>query len=174
MWDNQGAVEINKPLLEDFSVFDDEARVEEYRGHKSLTINRLKPCEEDINPFDLLTYTKQSIEDLTVELFSYLHELESPFKEIALAAMRRFWDQFRIRPAAKGYRHNYLSGLLKHTVGLMRFARFILKFEDNHYQAIMKLINQIEKAHKKDIWAQLQSTVNPQQLVGKTPFVNND
>ncbi|WP_062352311.1 HD domain-containing protein [Bacillus kwashiorkori] len=167
LWDNQNAVEINKPILEAFSVFDVEARVEDYRGHKSLTINKLKPCEEDINPFTLLAYTKQNIEDLTVELFSYLDELDSPFKEISYAAMHRFWDQFCIRPAAKGFHHNYLGGLLKHTVGLMRFARYILRHENNHYQATLKLINRVEKAHKSDIWAQMQTTVNPQQLVWK-------
>ncbi|MFS0824357.1 HD domain-containing protein [Bacillus sp. 1P02SD] len=167
LWDNEGSVEINKSLLETYSVFDVEARVDDYRGHKSLTINKLKPCEEDINPFSLLAYTKQNIEELAVELFSYLDELESPYKEISFAAMRRFWDQFCIRPAAKGFHHNYLGGLLKHTVGLMRFARYILRHEKNHYQATLKLINRVEKAHKSDIWAQMQSSVNPQQLVWK-------
>lgn len=116
----------------------------------------------------MLAYTKNSIDDLTVELITYLNELGSPFKEICLAAIRRFWDQFCIRPAAKGFHHNYLGGLLKHTVGLMRFARFILKHENNHFQAIIKLINVVEKAHKKDIWEQLHlGTINTQQLIWK-------
>ncbi len=168
MWDNQGAVEATIPLLDEYSTFDVEAKVEEYKGYKSLTINKLSPCTDDPNPFTLLAYTKHSIEDLTVELFSYLNELQAPFKDISLAAMHQFWDQFRLRPAAKGHHHNYLGGLLKHTVGLMRFARFILKFEDNHYQAVIKLINHVEKAHKRDIWNQIQTaTPNPQQLVWK-------
>lgn len=157
MWDNQGAVERNLPLLERFSVFDIEGMVDEYNGNKSLTINVLKPCEEQVNPFSLLPYTRQSIEELTVELFSYLNELQSPFKEISYAAMNRFWDQFRIRPAAKGHHHNYLGGLLKHTVGLMRFARYILKFEDNHFQAVMKLINIVEKVYKQELWSGFQN-----------------
>ena len=145
------------PLLEEFSVFDIEAKVDEYRGHKSLTINKIKPCTEDINPFSLFSYTKQNLEELTVELVSYLQELESPFKEISFAALSRFWDQFSLRPAAKGYHHNYLGGLLKHTVGLMRFARYILKLEEDHYQATLKLINCVEKAHKRDIWTQMNA-----------------
>ncbi len=168
MWDNSGSVEKTLPLLEEFSVFDIEAKVDEYRGHKSLTINKIKPCTEDINPFSLLSYTKQNLEELTVELVSYLQELESPFKEISFAALRRFWDQFSLRPAAKGYHHNYLGGLLKHTVGLMRFARYILKLEEDHYQATLKLINCVEKAHKRDIWTQMNADeVNPQKLVWK-------
>ncbi|MBM7571444.1 hydrolase [Aquibacillus albus] len=167
MWDNQGAVEKHQPLLDKFSIFDIDGIVDEFRGHKSLTINQLNPCQEDINPFSLLAYTQQNIEDLTIELFSYLNELESPFKDIALAAMNRFWDQFRIRPAAKGFHHNYLGGLLKHTVGLMRFARYILKQEENHYKATMKLISVVEKAYKNELWSQLQSSSTPQQLVWK-------
>ncbi|WP_338471981.1 hydrolase [Niallia sp. XMNu-256] len=157
MWDNQGAVERNRPLLESFSVFDIEGIVDEFNGNKSLTINAIKPCEENINPFSLLPYTGQSIEELTVELFSYLNELQSPFKEISYGAMNRFWGQFRIRPAAKGYHHNYLGGLLKHTVGLMRFARYILKMEDDPFQAVIKLITVIEKVYKQEVWTGFQN-----------------
>lgn len=168
IWNNQDAVERFTPLLEQYSVFDVEGRIEDYKGHKSISINKLYPCEEEFNPFTLLSYTKQDIEELTIELFSYLYELNSPFKEVSIAAMQRFWNQFSIRPAAKGFHHNYLGGLLKHTVGLMRFARFILKHEENHFQAVMKLINVVEKAHKADIWKQITSSkINTQQLVWK-------
>lgn len=156
IWDNQGAVERILPLLEQYSIFDVVGKVDEFNGFKSLTVNELNPCEEEINPFTYLPYTKQDLEGLTIELFSYLNELKSPYKEISLAAMNQFWEQFSIRPAAKGYHHNYLGGLLKHTVGLMRFARFILKFEDNPYKALMKLINIVEKAHKNELWAEIQ------------------
>jgi len=165
MWDNQGAVEKNQPLLEKFSVFDVEATVDEFRGNKSLTVNQLNPCEEDVNPFSLLPYTQQNIEELTIELFSYLNELQSPFKDIGLAGMRRFWEPFKMSPAAKGFHHNYLGGLLKHTVGLMRFARYILKFEENHFQATMKLINVVEKAYKSELWSQFQAGGNLKSLV---------
>lgn len=168
MWDNQGSVEKTIYLLEEYSVFDIEAKVDDYRGHKSLTINRIRPCTEEINPFSLLSYTKQNLEELTVELISYLQELKSPFKEISFAALRRFWEQFSLRPAAKGHHHNYLGGLLKHTVGLMRFARYIVKFEEDHYQAVLKLINCVEKAHKREIWTQMNAAeTNTQQLVWK-------
>ncbi|SHH04651.1 HD domain-containing protein [Virgibacillus chiguensis] len=166
MWDNQGAVEKYQPILEKYAVFDIEGIVDDFRGHKSLTIHQLTPCTEEIDPFSLLAYTQQNIDDLTIELFSYLNELALPYKDIALGAMRQFWDQFRIRPAAKGYHHNYLGGLLKHTVGLMRFARYIIKMEENHYKAVMKLISVVEKAYKNELWSQFQTSEN-QQLIWK-------
>src|SRR5699024_9499783 len=88
-------------------------------------------------------------------------------KEINLAAMEQFWTQFRMSPAAKGFHHNYLGGLLKHTVGLMRIARYILKFEDDHYQAIIKLITVVEKAYKQELWAKLQASEESGHIVWK-------
>lgn len=167
LWDNQGEVEKYKPLLEDHAVFKVDGRINEFNGRKSLTVSKLTPLEGEINPFSFLPFTKQSIPELTVELFTYLHELASPFKEISFAAMDHFWKQFRIRPAAKGFHHNYLGGLLKHTVGLMRFARYILKLEENHYQATIKLINVVEKAYKNEVWHQFQTENNPRNLVWK-------
>lgn len=160
IWDNQGEVERYKPLLEEFSIFYVEGTVSEFNRRKSITISKLTPHKEDINPFSLLPYTQQSLSELTVELFAYLGELESPFREISLAAMNHFWTQFRISPAAKGFHHNYLGGLLKHTVGLMRFARYILKFDENHFQAVIKLISVVEKAYKNELWDQFQSENN--------------
>src|SRR5690625_5658540 len=43
---------------------------------------------EEINPFSLLPHTAHNLQSLTIELFAYLHELASPFKEISFAAMR--------------------------------------------------------------------------------------
>ncbi|WP_156288794.1 HD domain-containing protein [Oceanobacillus salinisoli] len=166
IWDNQGAVERILPLLESYSIFDIAGKVDEFNGFKSLTVDELIPCEEEVNPFSFLPYTKQDLESFTIELFSYLYELKSPYQEIAIGAMNRFWNQFSIRPAAKGYHHNYLGGLLKHTVGLMRFARYILKFEEDPYKATMKLMHIVEKAHKNELWAQIQGEQN-QPLIWK-------
>ncbi|WP_085992799.1 HD domain-containing protein [Oceanobacillus senegalensis] len=167
VWDNQGAVDRLLPELEKHTVFDVSGRVDEFNGFKSLTVDQLIPCEEDINPFSLLPYTKQDLEWITIELFSYLSELEQPYRDISFSAMTRFWNQFRIRPAAMGYHHNYLGGLLKHTVGLMRFARYVLKFQEDPFKATMKLIHIVEKAHKNELWAQIQNDENSQPLVWK-------
>lgn len=157
MWDNDGNLEAAIPLLDEFSVFDVEGVVDEFRGYKSITVQRLVPCQEQVNPFSLLAYTQQDLEELTVELFSYLYELKPPYKDISLAAMTQFWDQFRLRPAARGHHHNYLGGLLKHTVGLMRIAHYILKQEKNHFQATIRLIHTVEKEYKRELWEAIQA-----------------
>lgn len=170
MWDNNGAVEKYRVLLDEYSVFTVTGKVEEFKGFKSITITELIPCQHNVEPNHLIASTQQSLEDFTVELYTYLAELEEPFRTIGLSAMKRFWQEFRIRPAAMGHHHAYLGGLLKHTVGLMRLARFILKQEKDHYQAIIKLINIIEKMYKRELWADLNSEqpgANPRNLVWK-------
>ncbi|WP_117161540.1 HD domain-containing protein [Paraliobacillus sp. X-1268] len=162
MWDNQGAITENLPLLEKYTVFDIEGVVDAFLGNKSVTIQKIQVCKEEVNPFTLLPYTQQSLEDLTTELFAYLSELSDPYKEIAFAAMRRFWKDFRMAPAAKGYHHNYLGGLLKHTVGLMRFARYITTLDANPFQATIKLINVVEKAYKNELWSNFQDEIDNQ------------
>jgi 3'-5' exoribonuclease len=167
MWDNQGAVAKHQPLLESYSIFDVEGIIDEFRGFKSITVNRLTPSEEDVDPFAYLPYTKQNLEEITVELFAYLDELAPAYHELTHKLMKRFWDVFSISPAAKGFHHNYLGGLLKHTVGLMRFCRYIVKQEADPFQAVMKLIAVVEKAHKRELWENFKTEGGGGKLVWK-------
>lgn len=152
MWDNNGEVEHYQPMLEKHSIFQLEGRVHEFNHRKSITVTKLTPYTDEIQPFSLLPYTKEDITELTLEFFSYLNELTEPYRTIAFKTMDYYWKDFSMSPAARGFHHNYLGGLLKHTVGLMRFARYVLKFEENHYQAVIKLISIVEKAYKQELW----------------------
>ncbi|WP_325063409.1 hydrolase [Gracilibacillus salitolerans] len=156
MWDNNGEVDAMLPVLEQKGVFDIRGQVDEFNGFKSVTVYEMTPCKDDIDPFTLLAYTQQDIEALRDELFAYLYELQQPYQDIALKAMEQLWEGFRISPAAKGFHHNYLGGLLKHTVGLMRFCRYITIQSDNPFRAVMQLINKVETEYKLEIWNSLK------------------
>lgn len=152
MWDNQGIISRVTPLLEQHAVFDVEAVVDEFNNQKSLTVNKIKPVDEDVNPFSLLPYTDEDYPSLTAELYSYLEQLDEPYATLAKETLALFWEDFSIAPAAKGHHHNYLGGLLKHTVGLMRIARYIMNEEKGHIEAIITLIQLVEKSYKKDLY----------------------
>lgn len=165
VWDNNGEVDQFKPLLEEHSLFSVEGSVHEYNNQKSITINKLVPLTEQINPVDFLPATDENIESLTVELFAYLLELNEPYQSIALKTMEKFWQEFSMSPAAKSFHHNYLGGLLKHTIGLMRFARYMLIHEDDPFKAIIKLIHTVEKVYKQELWDKLKNDAPEQRLV---------
>src|SRR5690625_2373131 len=80
LWDNQGQVDKYKPLLEDHSIFQVEGRITEFNGRKSITVSKLAIVDDDTNPFSLLPYTKRDLGDLTIELFAYLEEIQSPYR----------------------------------------------------------------------------------------------
>ncbi|GAA3326130.1 hypothetical protein GCM10020331_060780 [Ectobacillus funiculus] len=107
------------------------------------------PVTGQVNPFSLIPATQQSLEAFIVELYCYVQETEEPYRTLMLSAMKRFLERFfSVRPAAKGHHHAYLGGLLKHTVGLMRLARYIVK-STNPYKGILELIAVIEREYKK-------------------------
>lgn len=152
MWDNQGAIKKVTPLLENYAVFDVEAVVDEYNNRKSLTVNSLKPVEQDLNPFSLLPYTDDDYQGLIVELLSYIHQLDEPYLSLAKKTLQTLWTDFSIAPAAKGYHHNYLGGLLKHTVGLMRIARYVITEKKGHIEGLITLIQLVEKSYKQELY----------------------
>lgn len=167
MWDNDGEIEQYIPLLESTGVFHIRGQVDEFNGFKSVTVYDLAPSEEAINPALLLAATNQDIDQLSEELFAYLFELDEPYQALSFRLLDLFWDSFSTSPAAKGMHHHYLGGLLKHTVGLMRFCRYITKIEENPFQAVMRLIHQVEKQYKVEIWEALKSDESNHRFVWK-------
>ncbi|CQR47049.1 3'-5' exoribonuclease YhaM [Paraliobacillus sp. PM-2] len=166
MWDNNGNIDEVQNMLNNHNVFHVQGVVDDFKGNKSITVNQIEPETKQINPFSLLPYTNQHLEELTLELFAYIYELEEPYQSICLKAMEELWQDFSLAPAAKGFHHNYLGGLLKHTIGLMRFTRYIIKFETNPIQAIIKLISVVEKAYKNELYQSFQ-VASPINLVWK-------
>jgi len=154
MWDNHGAIKQTLPLLEKHRVFDVSAVVDEYNQNKSLTINHLAPVEQAIEPFTLLPFPKLDLKEIAEELVFYLSTLNEPHKTLALETLRYFWNDFLLAPAAKGFHHNYMGGLIKHTTGLMRFTYFIQHHEKGPVEALLYLIAVVEKVYKHEVYAE--------------------
>lgn len=173
MWDNQGMINKVLPLLEQYSVFDVEAIVDDYNNQKSLTVNRLQQVEEAINPFSFLPFTDEHYPSLIVELFVYLSELDEPYQSLALETLQLLWADFCIVPAAKSHHHNYLGGLLKHTIGLMRIARYIMNEEKGHIEAVITLIQLVEKSYKKDLYLAYKNDVVANQYSTWTQTIDH-
>lgn len=160
MWDKKDSVNNMLKKLEKHAVFTVSGDVQEYpagSGIFSLVISEITPYEGDIEPFKLIDSTSRSLEDMTLELYTYLDSLVEPHRSLALKGMKKYWHEFVVKPAAKGHHHAYLSGLLKHTVGLMRLAVYITKKELDPYQAMLKLIAVAEKTHKRHLYESLNS-----------------
>lgn len=159
-WDNRGEVDRFIPLIEKHSVFKVSGKIEQYpreTGPKSLVIEDLEPVLEDIDATSLIPSTSRNIESMTVELYTYMDSLSEPHRTVALTGMKRHWNEFVLAPAAKGNHHNYLGGLLKHTLGLVRLGVYLTRTAENPYKGMLTLINIAEKAHKRQLLENLES-----------------
>lgn len=140
-------------------------KVEEYpkgSGNKSLTINRFTPVGSDENLLGLLKVTDQSYESLTLEIVTYLKSLKEPHRTIALAGLKNFWNDFSISPGAKRHHHAYIGGLLKHTLGLIRLAKYIGNDTKKPAQAMFELLDVVRREHKKEMALKISGDANPQ------------
>lgn len=162
MWDRNGSVERAAKQLEESNVFLVNGKIEQYprvTGSKSIMIDTLEPFTGSLNPFDLLPSTVKSLEDMTVELVQYLEELDDPFRSLALAGLKKYWSHFSVKPAARSHHHAYLGGLLKHTLGLIRFARYIRDQKANPFDAMNSLIDMAYMESRKERIANLNAEV---------------
>lgn len=171
MWDNGGLSDVIE-MFEKNSVFVVNADINEYKGNKSLVIKKITPFKGDINPTELLPVTTHSIEDMIVELYLYLEDLKEPFRTIAFQGLEKYWSEFSTKVAAKRNHHNYLSGLLHHTIGLIRLAHYLTKSSTDPYQGMLKLMTLAEKKNKQELYKNLslETPIKMKDLVWNGAF----
>lgn len=153
--DGNGKVKSLEDLLKQHRVVNVTAVVDEYpkgSGRKNLKIFDIEK-NEDLRPEQLLKTTKQNVDDLIIELIYYVNRIEEPFHSITKNALKKNWELFSTRPAAKGNHHAYIGGLLKHTVGLLRVADFLLKKEDTPLKSMMHITQALTNAHQRALWS---------------------
>lgn len=101
--------------------------VREYAGNNEITIKELitVPIEE-VTKADFLPTSRFNPDELLTELKTYFEQIENPY---LLKLINLFFDdkefvkQFQIAPGAASVHHAYLSGLLEHTVYMLRLVK---------------------------------------------------
>lgn len=96
-----------------------------YQGRIQLTVSQLRPSSETPDP-DIFVETSPFD---TLGMIQALRIILNQVKDIHLKRLiDRFWkdqefmDLFKYAPAAKNFHHNYLGGLLEHTLSVCRLA----------------------------------------------------
>jgi len=130
VWDN--AVELDRVFKKGDIIYI-EGRALSYRNTLQISIITIKLCTpENIDPADYLPVSKLDTQTMFQDILKYIDTISSePVKKL-LAAF--FYDEktaelFRRAPAAKGFHHIYLGGLLEHTLSVVR----LLDKAANHY-----------------------------------------
>lgn len=98
----------------------------EYRGKIQLKLNsyRLKQDSDDIDTSDFVQVAPLSQEEMIADLNSFLKEISNKkLKSITIELLNQYKKSFVTYPAAKSMHHDFYSGLIYHTVTMLKIAR---------------------------------------------------
>ena len=133
IWDN--AVEWDKQFKKG-DVIQAQGGAISFKNTVQLTITGLKKVDDsDINLAEYLPVAKGDIEAMFADLMGFIEQINTPCLKTLLEAF--FQDDkiaalFKKAPAAKGFHHVYIGGLLEHTLSVIR----LLDQVTGHYRGI--------------------------------------
>ncbi len=135
VWEN--AVELDR-LFKKGDIIFIEGNAASYKNAIQLSIFTIKttPCEE-IEPADYLPFVNKDVNAMFDEIISYIDKIQNEhLKELLHVFFREEnnADLFKRAPAAKGFHHIYLGGLLEHTLSVVR----LLEKVSEHYPKLNK------------------------------------
>ncbi len=104
-----------------------DAVVNNFQGELQLNISRIRRCEPgEYDPADYCKSTEKDPDDMYQALSMQIGDMTNPYLRQLLsmffledAALRA---KFYVHPAAKNVHHNYVGGLLEHSVSVMNLG----------------------------------------------------
>ena len=131
VWDN--AVEFDRQFKKG-DIIAIEGRAANYKNAIQISIIGIKKCNwEEVEPTDYLPGAKGDVKAMYGELLDHIDRVQNkPLQELLYAFFKeeKTAELFKRAPAAKGFHHIYLGGLLEHTLSVVRL---LTKIAD-HYQ----------------------------------------
>jgi 3'-5' exoribonuclease len=125
MWDR--AEEYSSIFVEG-DILDVEGHAGSFRDQVQVTLSSLRVAEERVDPTLFLEATSRDVNKMMTALKQMAKEIRNPYlKELIgrFFADRQFVAQFRKAPAAKGFHHSYIGGLLEHTLSVCEMIRSV-------------------------------------------------
>jgi len=125
IWNNAKAL---SEKFEEGDVVKIKAIVINYKGQIQLTINKIKKAEDnEYDVTDFVMKTKKDTTELADKLFSFIDGIKEPNLNQLLKNIfedKDFFNKFTTAPAAKTWHHNYVGGLIEHSVAVARICDF--------------------------------------------------
>jgi len=131
VWDN--AIEFDRQFKKG-DIIAIEGRAASFKNSIQISIVGIRKCSrEEVEATDYLPAAKGDINAMYEELLTFVNEVGSnPLQNLLYAFFKdeKTAELFKRAPAAKGFHHIYLGGLLEHTLSVVRL---LIKIAD-HYQ----------------------------------------
>ena len=126
VWNNANRI---AQTFEEGDVVRVKAVVISYKSQLQLTVNKIRKLEpEQYDISDFIESTTKDINKLSDKLFEFIESMKNEYlKKLLLSVFddKEFYNQFIKSPAAKTWHHNYVGGLLEHTVSVATICNFV-------------------------------------------------
>lgn len=101
-----------------------------YNNNLQLNIRQIrKAAEGEYVPADFMPTTEKSTDGMYQELLGYIRKIENPYLrqtvEFYFVKNDAFAKKFRAHSAAKSVHHGFSSGLLEHTLSVVKFCEYM-------------------------------------------------
>jgi 3'-5' exoribonuclease len=135
LWDKVDAL---SPLFSEGDVIQVEGQTSAYRNQIQVTLTDIKvPNIRMADPDLFLESSPNDVTEMMGALRGVLQKIESRYIKSLVERFlsdRRFIQSFKRAPAAKNFHHNYLGGLLEHTLSVCQLCRYVIE----HYPELDK------------------------------------
>lgn len=133
-------------------------RVTEFKGNLQLTVSRIRPIEPDdrVDLSGLVSVAPLDRSAAVDEVRALIGSMTDPdYRLAAETLLNEHLDAFSVIPAAKSIHHSFVSGLLMHTLYMLRTADFLAKLYhetiDRDLLLTGTLAHDLEKEREFDI-----------------------
>jgi 3'-5' exoribonuclease len=108
-----------------------------YQGRIQIKVHDVRRDDGPNDPAEYLPVSRKGIEPLWKLLCEYVEQVKDPdYKQLLLAVFlargETVAEQFRRAPGGKTMHHDYIGGLLEHTVSVAGICRFL----SSHYEGV--------------------------------------
>lgn len=108
-------------------------RVTEFKGSSQLTVSRIRERQEGdrVDLTAIVSVAPIDADDALREIETLFSTMRDPeYKAVAETLLREHGEAFRSIPAAKSVHHSFVSGLLMHTLYMLRMADHLAALYD--------------------------------------------
>ena len=131
-----------------------KATVVNYKGQIQLSITKLRYADKsEYNVEDYLTRSKIEPEVLAERFFSFVDKVEQAYLNKLLHLIfddKEFFARFLSAPAAKGWHHNYVHGLIEHSNSVAALCEFASTLYPVNYDLLISgaLLHDVAKVRE--------------------------
>ena len=133
IWDNAAQWDL---VFKKGDIVHFQARAVSYKNALQLSILEARRLDDaEVDPTDYFSCSRQNPEAMFADLMAFVDGIDNPPLKALLQAFfgdAEIVQAFKRAPAAKGFHHVYLGGLLEHTLSVVR----MLDFACRHYEGI--------------------------------------